>query len=385
MRLLCDENIVGLEAVRAACDVRTAPGRHIEREMLSDIDALWVRSVTRVDRGLLAGTPVRFVGTATAGYEHIDLDYLADAGVAFAAAPGANANAVAEYVLAALAELGAPWQRLDAGARLAIVGAGHVGQRLARVAVDLGWECLFCDPWVAEGSDRAPVAGARWASFDEVLQCEVLSLHCSLHAQQPWPSRHLLEAAALSRLGAGQWLINAARGAVVDNAALLARLQQPAPPEVVLDVWEAEPHFDPRLLAQPALRIGTPHIAGYSVDAKWAATRMLAAATPGLETLAIEMPPAPALALPADRERLPLARALLRGSVSLRRDDTALRAVARLGDTERGSGFDRLRRDYPPRRELRGRILEAGSDCIAGQAEVAVMRALGLVDAPGRR
>jgi erythronate-4-phosphate dehydrogenase len=196
MRLVCDENIVGLEALADRCELVTAAGRAIGAQLLRDADALWVRSVTRVDATLLAGSSLRFVGTATAGVEHIDRAALAQRHIPFAAAPGANANAVVEYVLAALAELAEPWRRLDQGGSLGIVGYGHVGRLLARVATGLGWRVRVSDPWVEAGGEAVPGT----AALADILDCDVISLHCSLHDRAPWPSRHLIDGPALARL-----------------------------------------------------------------------------------------------------------------------------------------------------------------------------------------
>ena len=122
MKLVADENIVGLDCLPGDVDVITAPGRAIDRELLRDADALWVRSVTPVTAELVGDSPLRFVGTATAGVEHVDREALAEGGIRFAAAPGANAMAVVEYVLAALLQQREPWERLEAGGALGIVG-----------------------------------------------------------------------------------------------------------------------------------------------------------------------------------------------------------------------------------------------------------------------
>ncbi len=284
IRLLADENIVGLSQLPTdEVTVTAVPGRQLSRSQLVGFDALWVRSVTRVDEALLAGSSLRFVGTATAGVEHIDQAALKDRGIAFAAAPGSNANAVVEYVLAAMAQLGDPWERLEQGAVLGVVGYGEVGRRLVAFARAMGWSVKVHDPWyrraiehsVSEGEAGRPGSDAGFCSLDELLEATVISLHSSLHKREPWPSYHLLDARALGKLSCGQWLINAARGPVIDNAALLTHLRGTDAVNCVLDVWEGEPVFEAKLLAQPALRLATPHIAGYSWDAKWQATRML--------------------------------------------------------------------------------------------------------------
>jgi erythronate-4-phosphate dehydrogenase len=388
MRLLCDENLVGLDSLPEGCDLRRVPGRCIDRAMLADVDVLWVRSVTRVDRALLEGTPVRFVGTATAGVDHIDRDYLQRAGIAFAAAPGSNANAVVEYVLAVLASLATPWERLDDGGSLGIVGAGHVGGLLAGVAADLGWDCRICDPRLEQSGAPSPASGGGWSTLDKILRCDVISLHCSLAQAMPWPSHHLLGRRELSGLGADQFLINAARGAVIDNAALLDRLAAGAAPQVVLDVWEQEPSFDTRLLDCLSLRLGTPHIAGYSWDAKWAATRALVRAVFGEDGSGHPIVPAAALQIPQGKAPLRVVQEWFAQSLDLGRDDRALRSLKGLSDSERAAGFDALRRDYPQRRELRGRAAvhagESQQPYQPAERMRGVMTALGIAGGHGK-
>ena len=364
MRLLCDENIVGLEALDGLCELRVASGRDITRETLGDAEALWVRSVTRIDADLLEGSSVRVVGTATAGTEHVDISYLKANGIAFHAAPGANANSVVEYVLAALAALRAPWECLDAGGPLGIVGFGHVGRLLWQVASDLGWRAIVCDPWVERGEhgDNGESDDPRpeFASIDALLDCDVLSVHCALTDRQPWPSRFLFDAPRLQRMRAGQWLINAARGEIVDGSALLARLNAPEPPAIVLDVWEHEPAIDTRLLRSPAVALATAHIAGYSWDAKWAATCMLAEATFGIAAKELprpQMSDEPLMRVKA-KDPVQLAHGLISQRYDILADDRRLRASALpLDGIARGQAFDRLRKEYPLRRELRDSLL----------------------------
>ncbi len=357
MLIVCDENMPGLEALAAAgATLRPLPGRAIDRGPLRDADALLVRSVTRVDETLLAGTPVRFVGTATSGTDHIDRDALERLGVAFADAAGANANAVAEYVLAVLASLEQPLARLLEGGRVGIIGYGHVGRCLGDRLDALGVRWCATDPWLAEGAIPRP------GTLAEVLACEVVTLHCSLTTQAPWPSRQLIDASALQHLAPGALLVNASRGPVVDNAALAAWLAS-VRGRAVLDVWEAEPEVPAQLLDRVSL--GTPHIAGYSLEARLAGTqRVVAAMDEALGTAfadALAPPPAPVLTLPEGRERGELLRSLLLGRYQPTDDDRRLRdALADVG-TDRAAAFDRLRRDYPLRRELAGNPVRGGS------------------------
>ena len=360
MRVIADENMPGVRELFAPlAEVRCLPGRDIRREHLQDADALLVRSVTTVTPGLLAGTPVRFVGSATIGTDHIDLDGLAAMGVAVAAAPGCNAQAVAEYVAAALLAL-AVEQDWQPGERcLGVVGLGNVGQAVAALAGALGFRVLGCDPL------RDPALGPAVLRrpLDALLEeADILCLHTPLTEDGPHATRHLLGATRLARLRPGAILLNAGRGAVVDNRALCALLDARPDVTAVLDVWEDEPRVRPDLLAR--VRFGTPHVAGYSVEGKWRGSAMVHAAFCrhfGLSPVPVPTPhwPVPALQLPAlpvsGRELL---AALFAQVCPLVRDDAALRASLATPDPARA--FDVLRRDYPARYECASCHIDEG-------------------------
>lgn len=373
LTILADENIPAVEHyLGARGSVRRANGRTLRRADLDGVDVLLVRSVTRVDAALLAGSSVKFVGTATSGIDHIDRHYLDEQGIAFAYAPGANANSVVEYVLAAIAAVEDMLERLLAGGVVGVVGYGIIGRSLAARLAALGIRCQVCDPWL----DQASIVNA--VDLAQILDCDVVSLHAELTTAQPWPSHHLLGKAQLQRLHSTALLINASRGAVVDNAALLSHLQRGHGPRTVLDVWEGEPDINAALLRH--VNLGTAHIAGYSLDGKLRATRMLSAAV----TTCFQLSSAPAVDPVADGTALPLSgtwssadliRHLVQHSYDIHLDDALLRHAI-LEETparERGNRFDHLRKTYRERRELAGsRVLEP-----AQPEQAALVRALG--------
>lgn len=268
MKIVADENIVAVaDLYRRHGELLLLPGRAISREHVRDADVLLVRSITRVDRGLLEGSRVRFVATATSGTDHLDLPWLAQQGIAVAEAAGSNANAVVEYCLASLAELVLRGQFSFQECSAAIIGFGQVGSRLHAALRTFGVEALVCDPFVEAQSRRAGGnADVRFCSLDEALQASLISLHTPLTLAGPHPTRHLLEAHRVDALRPGTVLINAARGEVLCNDALLARLLRQDDLLCILDVWENEPRISKALLQKVAL--GTPHVAGYSVEAK---------------------------------------------------------------------------------------------------------------------
>ncbi|MEM8662458.1 MAG: 4-phosphoerythronate dehydrogenase, partial [Pseudomonadota bacterium] len=237
--ILADSNIPAVEHFAGSgASVRRFEGRALSPEQLQSVNVLLVRSVTEVNERLLEDASVNFVGTATSGFEHIDRQYLNQHDIAFAHAPGSNATSVVEYVIAAIADVENYLERLLDGERLGIVGYGVIGRALERRMRALGIDCVIYDPWVSASEVNLA------ASLAEILECTVISVHAELTSKQPWPSRHLLSDHELSAISGDCLLINASRGAVVDNKALKRRLQSKSAPLVVLDVWEGEPAID---------------------------------------------------------------------------------------------------------------------------------------------
>lgn len=355
MQIVADENIPLLDAFFAGVgSLRRLPGRQISRTDLQQAEVLLVRSVTRVDRALLEGTAVRFVGTCTIGTDHLDLDWLASAGIQVVSAPGCNARGVVEYVLSCLLTLGERTATDWCSRRVGIVGVGEVGGRLYATLQGLGVECLLCDPLRAERGESG------FVTLDQLIaEADVLSLHVPLTRSGTHATRHLLDTARLSALRPCAWLINSSRGPVIDNAALLSCLQQRPDLQVVLDVWAHEPEVDPQLAARCAL--ATPHIAGYSLDGKLRGSEMIYRAL-----CQYLQQPAPLslaqLAPDSGHTRLQVADSseadwlltrALRWVYDVRDDDARMRAMlSQATDTaQRRAGFDRLRKDYPLRRE----------------------------------
>lgn len=356
MRIVADENIPLLDEFFAGFgEIRRLPGRAIDAAAVADAELLLVRSVTQVDRALLQGSKVRFVGTCTIGTDHLGLDYFQQAGIGWASAPGCNARGVVDYVLGSLLVL-AEQQGVELATRsYGVVGAGQVGSRLVKVLRGLGWRVLVCDP------PRQAAEGGDFVSLQQLIdECDVLSLHTPLERGGEHATQHLFDAARLAQLKTGAWLINASRGAVVDNQALRQLLPRRSDLQVVLDVWEGEPQADVELAA--LCRIATPHIAGYSLDGKLRGTAQIYQAlcqhlgvapsvelaqlmpTPWLSELAIAASAAPAWALAA----------ICRAVYDPRRDDADFRRSLQGDAQTRRAAFDGLRKHYPMRREIDG-------------------------------
>ncbi len=330
-------------------EVRLRAGRDIGPADVATAEVLLVRSITRVDRHLLAGSRTRFVGSATIGVDHLDLDYLTARAIAFANAPGCNAQAVVEYVLSALCACRPGWR----GQTVGILGGGNVGGRLYRCLRALGVEACIHDPFLGARNDLNLV------SFADALASDIVSLHTPLTRGGAHPTFHLIDARALAGMKPGALLINTARGAVIDNRDLLNRLRDGADLQVVLDVWESEPDIDIELLQRVAL--GTPHIAGYSREGRVRGTLMVRDAF--CRWLGIPVPAASVAAAPITlqlRAGGDLATAVL-GALDVRADHRRMLAALATGAVAIGSAFDQLRRTAPERHEFSRYLIDGVS------------------------
>lgn len=348
MKILVDENMpYAVELFSRLGNVQAVPGRPIPQDALNDADALMVRSVTKVNEALLAGKPVKFVGTATAGTDHVDDAWLQQQGIGFSAAPGCNAIAVVEYVFSSLLILA---QRDGFQLRdktVGIVGVGNVGARLNARLRALGIRTLLCDPPRADRGDEE-----TFSSLDQlVAEADILTFHTPLNMSGPYSTHHLVDADLLARLPADRILINACRGEVVDNAALLDALNGSKKLTAVLDVWEPEPDLSLALLDKVA--IGTAHIAGYSLEGKARGTTQVFEAFSQfigqpqkvpLEEL-LPAPEFPVVSFSGELNEARLLR-LIHLVYDVRRDDAPLRRVA-----GKAGEFDKLRKFYEERRE----------------------------------
>ena len=272
MRIVVDADIWGGATLFADMgDVVLRPGRAIRASDVAHADALVVRSVTPVDEALLDGSNVGFVGTATTGVDHVDVEYLSQRGIAFATAAGSNARPVVEYILACLFE----WRRRTGGvlsqATLGIVGVGRIGRGVMEWGQALGMRILAVDPPL----ERAGVPGL--AALDDMLDAaDIVTLHVPLTAEGLDATKDLIDARRLARMKPGAWLINAARGGVIVESDLYAAVDAGRLGGVILDVWSGEPIASPRLLQTATLL--TPHMAGYSEGAHRRAAIQIAAA-----------------------------------------------------------------------------------------------------------
>ena len=363
MRWVLDEGIPITPALRHLLgEVQVLSGRDINSMAISDAEVLLVRSITRVDAKLLQNSQVRFVGSATAGTDHLDVEVLARSDIAWSAAPGSNAVAVVEYVLSAIALSGFLAPLLN-GLPVGIVGLGEVGGRLANRLLQLGCSVVAHDPFIRDWPSNV-----TRVSLNEALCQPIVSLHASLHDQGPHASSGLLNlknaecaVQAAERRGMGLF-INAARGELITSEALTQLLDSPL--TVILDTWPGEPLLSAAVLSDTDWV--SPHIAGHSLDAKTRGSNVLARALAcwAGEDLKDLLSPGSSEILPAEQviedqgaacDAVDWATTFLKNQGTLAREDARIREAG-LGALN-ACEFDKLRKTYRQPSEWSGRTI----------------------------
>jgi len=355
MKIVADGNIPFVkECLSSIGEVEIVAGREIKPSVVADADILLVRSVTPVGLELLAGSKVKFVGTATIGFEHVDVDFLKCHNIGFASAPGSNANSVAEYILAALLEAGEKYKIRLEGKSIGIIGMGNVGSRVAVKAAALGMKTLLNDPPL-----QRETGDTKYLPIEELFGCDFVTVHTPLTFEGVDKTFHLADERFFGSLKKGCVFLNTARGGVVDTNALKAAMKKGIVKSAMLDVWENEPNIDTELLEMAD--IGTPHIAGYSFDGKVGGMIMIYKAVceyfeiePRFDVASFLPEPAVSeLEINAGRkDEEEVTREAVRQIYDIRDDDKRMREILRLPEKERGEMFDGLRKEYPVRREF---------------------------------
>lgn len=346
MKIVADENLAFTDYFFSEfADIQHAAGRTLSATDVADADALLVRSVTQVNSALFAQSQIKFVGSATIGTDHLDIPALEAANIAWSNAAGCNAQAVAEYVLTALLKLQPELIHANDSFTLGIIGLGNVGSRLALMAQLLGYKVIGFDPWVKHDQ-------IDQVDLDTLLkQADAISIHVPLTQEGAYPSYHLINRQSLSNMKSTAILINSARGAVVEEAALIDDIRR-TKRQVVLDVFEHEPEISESLLN--LVTLVTPHIAGYSLEGKARGTQMIYAAfcaefkqvaNKNFETQL------PVCAQFFKNQNLKQALIQhLTEIYDISRDDANLRGCLKDGKVDQ-KAFDYLRKTYPLRRE----------------------------------
>ncbi len=351
MKIVADENIPLIHNFFDEIGVvETFPGRELSNQQVADADVLLVRSVTKVDEKLLEGSKVKFVGTCTIGCDHIDVDYLARNNISFASAPGCNANSVVEYIISCLSVL-VEIKHVDLNeVTIGVVGCGNVGGKVAEKLKKLGIRVLCNDPLIDQNG---------MVSLDDILKCDIITLHTPLTTQGDYPTYHLFDSKVLSQLTDKQILINTGRGAVIDGDALKQKLNNEPEFTAILDVWNNEPEIDPELAR--LVTIGTPHIAGYSLDGKVAGTEMIYKSLckkfgfPARNKAAqfMPQPPLAKMAFTSQADSFSSMHTAIRACYDVRQDHSLLMATMNGSGEQRKLAFDQLRKQYRTRREFK--------------------------------
>ncbi|MDX9945759.1 MAG: 4-phosphoerythronate dehydrogenase PdxB [Bacteroidales bacterium] len=270
IRITADNKIPFLKGVlEPFARITYLPGSQFDRDVIMDSDALLVRTRTKCSSDLLSGTRVRFIGTATIGFDHIDTGFCNANNIRWTNAPGCNSSSVMQYIAAALmrisSESGLSLSRLTIG----IIGVGNVGSKVQKLARTLGMKVLLNDP-PRQRKEKQDI----FVSIEQVLEeSDIITLHVPLNTGGKDNTFHLIDANTLGKVKKGSWLINSSRGEVVEADALKEALTGERIAGAVLDVWEKEPEIDIPLMHMAFL--ATPHIAGYSADGKANGTSMV--------------------------------------------------------------------------------------------------------------
>lgn len=268
MRIVIDDKIPYIREAMARItpDAVYLRGSDITSADLQDADALIVRTRTRCNEQLLAGSKVRFVATATIGIDHLDTAYLDRAGIRWVNCPGCNAGSVGQYIRSSLLRLsidrpGVSLKDMTVG----IVGCGHVGTKVRQVCEELGMRVLVNDP---------PKGCPDYVSIETIAgEADIISFHVPLIYNGEYPTFHLAGRRFFDSLAKRAYIINTSRGGVVDETVLLDAMHNGRVAGAMIDTWENEPHINHQLLDEAY--IATPHIAGYSADGKVAADNMV--------------------------------------------------------------------------------------------------------------
>jgi len=347
LRIVADDKIPYLEgAFEDVAEVIYLPGAAITKEEIRHADALIIRTRTKCNQSLLEGTKVKFIATATIGYDHIDTDYCRQAAIQWTNAPGCNSGSVMQYIASALVSIAAKFNFSLKGKKLGIVGVGNVGEKVVHLAEQLGMEVLKNDP---PRQEHEPDAG--FLPLDEVLsQADILTFHVPLEMHGRFKTHHLVDSELLKKVKPGVFIINSSRGEVVDSEDLTIALKEKRIAGAILDVWENEPRISENLMAQVTL--GTPHIAGYSRDGKANGTMMSVQALSRYFNLGkdhwqpvdVEPPVYPVITIPQGVKDTAVLPFCIHHTYQVAEDDAELRGNLK--------EFEKLRGDYPVRREF---------------------------------
>ena len=269
IHIVADDKIPFLNGVfEPFAKMEQYPGKEINQKHLKNADALITRTRTKVTKELLEGTSVKFVATATIGFDHIDTTWLAKKGIRWSNAPGCNSSSVMQYIAATLVLLARKKGFSFRNKTIGIIGVGNVGSKVAHMAKTLGFNVLLNDP----PRERREKKG-KFVSINEIMEnADIITFHVPLNTEGLDKTLGMANNKFFSSLKKAAILINSSRGPVVDEEALKTSIHTGKLTGAVLDVWNNEPEIDSELVKM--IDVVTPHIAGYSVDGKANGTAM---------------------------------------------------------------------------------------------------------------
>ena len=359
MNVVVDENVAfAEEAFSKFGEVQLLHGREIDQSVLKNTDALIVRSITQINKKLLKGTAISFVGTATIGTDHVDLEYLKERSINFADAKGCNADAVAEYVFTALFSAAVKKNISLKDKTIGVVGVGNIGSRIVKLAEAYGMKVLMNDP-----PRQKKELSTAFVPLEKILTADIITIHTPLTIDGEDKTFHLFDRNKLIQLKEGTIFINASRGEVVDNTAL-SELLDVNKFTAILDVWENEPNIDQELIRK--VLYATPHVAGYSLEGKINGTRMMVDAMNKFFNKNIlwqpELPEFENSEIIVDSasSKEELLSSIFTKIYNIEEDSKPLKTFS--GDKESlGKYFDLLRKEYPLRREFTNYSIKANA------------------------
>lgn len=270
MKVIIDNKIPYIQEVisQIVDEVIYAPGKDFTPSLVKDADALIIRTRTHCDHNLLANSKVRFIATATIGYDHIDTEYCSKVGIEWTNAPGCNSTSVTQYIESSLLLLQQIKEKQLSELTLGVIGIGNVGSKVVKVGEELGMRVLQNDLPREDKEGKSDFSSLQMLAEE----CDILTFHVPLYKEGKYKTFHLGDDTFFRSLKRRPIIINTARGEVIETSVLLKALETGLISDAIIDVWENEPDINPTLLNKVFL--GTPHIAGYSADGKANATRM---------------------------------------------------------------------------------------------------------------
>ena len=348
IKIIADDKIPFLKgALEPFAEVLYYPGKEIKNEILRNADALITRTRTLCTKELLEGTKVKFIATATIGFDHIDTEYCNSKGIQWTNAPGCNSGSVMQYIASVLVNLSLKYDFNFSDKTLGIVGHGNVGSKVSKLATALGFNVLINDPPL----HRAGLL-ANHVSLEEIKEkADIITFHVPLNKEGIDKTLYLVDQNFLNTLKPSCILINSSRGNVVDNNALKTALKKNIIEGAILDVWEKEPVIDVELL--DLVDYATPHIAGYSADGKANGTAMSVQAISNFFDFGLKnwfpanvpVPSNPVLVLDyAEKTESEIFSEAILATYNIQADDERLKKSVET--------FERQRGDYPIRREF---------------------------------